>query len=47
MTQRRRWAEWLRALVDELDRTPEEILSARLDRIEEHLRELQSDEKTR
>jgi hypothetical protein len=38
MTWTRRWAHWFRALA-ELDRTPEEILSARLDAIEKQLRE--------
>jgi len=38
MIKDRRWANWLRALV-ELDRMPEEILSARLDEIEKQLRE--------
>lgn len=32
------WLSWLRELAD-LDRTPEEILSARLDEIEKQLRE--------
>ena len=38
MTRAKRWTDWLRALV-ELDRTPEEILGARLDEIEKQLRE--------
>ena len=44
MTRMRRWTDWLRALA-ELDRTPEEILSARLDAIEKHLREHRSNER--
>jgi hypothetical protein len=36
MIRTKRWTDWLRALV-ELDRTPEELLSARLDAIEKQL----------
>ena len=39
MTSLRRWADWLRALT-EIDRTPEELLSARLDAIEKQLEAL-------
>lgn len=44
MTRTRRWTHWLRALV-ELDRTPEEILGARVDELEKQLREHLSSER--
>lgn len=44
MTRNHRVIDWLRGLV-ELDRTPEEILSARLDEIERQLRTDHSNER--
>lgn len=44
MTRTRRWTDWLRALA-ELDRTSEEILSARVDELEKQLREPLSSER--
>jgi hypothetical protein len=41
MTKYKRWTDWFRTLV-ELDRTPEEILSARVDALERQLHEHQS-----
>jgi hypothetical protein len=41
MSRTRRWSDRLRQLVN-LDRTPEEVLNARLDEIEKQLRERQS-----
>jgi hypothetical protein len=46
MMRNSRWADWFRALV-ELDRTPEEILSIRLDQIEQHLRDQHSSKRNK